>query len=175
MNVIAISGKAEAGKDTFATFFKEIVNDKRVLVVHYADYLKFIARQYFDWDGRKDAEGRELLQYLGTDIVRKKSPDFWVEAVIRLIFALEDYYDFVLIPDCRFPNEILLMREKFGASLVSVRITRRGFQNSLTEKQRSHASETALDAFTFDWDISPDNNLDSLRLMAIEFVESNGF
>ena len=59
-----ISGKMRHGKDTCAQFIKEELErmDKRVLIIHYADYLKFILKQYFGWDGEKNEEGRKLLQ-----------------------------------------------------------------------------------------------------------------
>ena len=47
--VVLISGKAQSGKDTFASLFKryaepyEELEDKRVLIIKYADILKFVA------------------------------------------------------------------------------------------------------------------------------------
>ena len=79
--VICISGKAGAGKDTVATMAKDMLVDRgeRTLVVHYADLLKFICRTFFGWNGAKDAEGRTLLQTVGTDIIRFQKPDYWVD------------------------------------------------------------------------------------------------
>ena len=54
--VILISGKAQNGKDTVANILREVLheNGERVLVTHYADLLKYICRNYFEWDGKKD-------------------------------------------------------------------------------------------------------------------------
>ena len=69
--IVCISGKAQHGKDTTASILREelIQRGYKVLVIHHADLLKFMARSMFEWDGQKDENGRHLLQYIGTDIV----------------------------------------------------------------------------------------------------------
>lgn len=81
MKVILISGKAQNGKDTVAAYMREkLTEDKhRVLITHYADLLKYICRSYFGWDGVKDEKGRKMLQYVGTDVIRKKTRAYgWI-------------------------------------------------------------------------------------------------
>ena len=63
--------------------------------------------------------------------------------------AFEEEYNYVLIADCRFPNEIHRWREE-GYPIISVHVERLGFDNGLTEEQKNHASETALDDYMFD-------------------------
>lgn len=108
MQVIAISGKAQHGKDTSAKILKNMLeaDGYRVLITHYADLLKYMCRTFFGWNGEKDDAGRHILQYVGTDIIRQKRPDFWVDFVTDVLALFPDDWDFVLIPDCRFPNEI---------------------------------------------------------------------
>ena len=152
--IIIFSGKAEAGKDYIATKTKEILEscDSKVLITHYADYLKYLCKEYFNWDGNKDDVGREILQRIGTDVVRNKIPEFWARNVCQFIEVFWDEYDYILISDCRFPDEIELLIDIFGKEFISSvrieRINKNGFpfENSLTYKQNSHASETALDS-----------------------------
>ena len=61
MNVILISGKARSGKDSFANALSEILQskDKKVLITHYADLLKYVCRQFFDWNGEKDEQRKD--------------------------------------------------------------------------------------------------------------------
>ena len=77
MRVILISGSARFGKDSAAFIMKELLEKqkKKVLIIHYADNLKLFAKNYFGWSGQKDQKGRELLQWLGTDVVRKNYED----------------------------------------------------------------------------------------------------
>ena len=79
MDVILISGKAQHGKDTLASAAKDYLEGKgrRVLILHYADYMKYIAKEYFGWNGKKDSVGRHLLQQLGTNIVREVDENYW--------------------------------------------------------------------------------------------------
>lgn len=153
MKVITISGKAEHGKDTAAKSIKNRLESMgySVLICHYADLLKYICKQFFSWDGKKDEEGRSLLQIVGTETIRKKEPEFWVDFIAKILELFPDEWDFVLIPDTRFPNEIDSMKKKFGT--VSVRVVRPNFENHLTEEQRKHESETALDKYKFDYEI----------------------
>lgn len=79
--IILISGKAEHGKTATARIIKERLESegKTVTIVPFASYLKFVCKEYFGWNGKKDLDGRKILQHVGTDVVRKKDPDFWVE------------------------------------------------------------------------------------------------
>lgn len=154
MNIICISGKAQHGKDTAAQGFKEKLEAKghKVLLTHYADLLKWMCANYFGWNGQKDDFGRSLLQRVGTDVVRKQLPDFWVNWVIQLLKLFPNEWDDVIIPDCRFPNEINAIRSAFGntCTVEHVRVERPNFESTLTPEQKAHISETALDGFACD-------------------------
>ena len=175
MKIILISGKAEAGKTTTAKFLKKKLGEQGKLsaIVPYGQYVKDTAKMLFDWDGNKDEKGRALLQWWGTDIVRKNYPDFWIDTVMRLAKVMKDVgrgnrnFDFLIIDDCRFPNEIENWKcsknnlSKHGIlyifdvwDVMTVRIDRPGHENALTEKQRQHPSECALDGYNFDVTIS---------------------
>lgn len=114
MLIIGVSGKAKAGKDTFV----EILRDKIVLfdnkrqvniqVIPFAKRLKELAVQKFPEFKKnidaKDDIGRKLLQFLGTDFYRETvDENFWIKEMKKQINM---YTDILLIPDCRFENEI---------------------------------------------------------------------
>ena len=151
LKVIAISGKAQHGKDTFADALKEelIGRGHRVLVTHYADLLKYICKTFFNWDGQKDEKGRQILQYVGTDVVRKQCPDYWVTFTISIIQMFSENWDYVLIPDTRFPNEVDMLKQYFD-DVQHIRVIRTDFESTLTEEQKNHPSEIALDYVTPD-------------------------
>ena len=164
MKVICISAKAQHGKDTVANFMKECLESKgkRVLVTHYADLLKYICKTFFNWDGQKDEQGRTLLQYVGTDVIRVKEPDYWVGFVADMLCFFEDQWDYVLIPDTRFPNEIDYLKNA-GFDVLYIRVIRENFESSLTEEQQMHPSETALDEYEADVMLYNDSTLDNLK------------
>lgn len=176
MKVICISGKAQHGKDTTAGMMKETLESDgyRVLITHYADLLKYICRTFFGWDGVKDDNGRHILQYVGTDIIREKKPDQWVEFVANILTLFPDEWDYVLIPDCRFPNEIEFLKSH-GFDVTHLRIVRPNFKSPLTKEQQNHPSETSLDGVTPDCSIINDSGLRELRMKIVDWlVERNG-
>lgn len=169
--VILISGHAQNGKDTLA----EVIHHEYerhgscVRILHFADLLKFICRLCFDWDGNKDETGRGLLQYVGTDVVRQKKPDFWVDFIGDLLELFEGHWQYVIVPDCRFPNEVTKLKER-GFDTVHIRVIRDGFDNGLSEEQKNHPSETALDSFSADIYIHNNGTLEDLYKKVDELI-----
>lgn len=174
MKVILISGKAQNGKDTVAgTLQKKLTADNnRVLVTHYADLLKYICRNYFGWDGNKDEQGRQMLQYVGTDVIRKQNPTLWVDFVAMILKYFHENWDYVIIPDCRFPNEVTTMIEN-GFDTVHLRVVRDNFESPLTREQQEHPSETALDDVVPDYYINNSGTLADLEQTITKWIKEN--
>ena len=165
METILISGKAGHGKDTLAKFLKSTLESrgKRVLITHYGDLLKFICTSYFNWDGRKNQDGRTLLQHVGTDIIRARRPQFWVIFILDMLTLLHDQWDYAIIPDVRFPNEIEGLAD---LNPYHIRIIRPGY-NMLTIEQQQHSSETALDNYkNVQLTVINDGTLNDLEIQA---------
>lgn len=173
MKIITISGLAQHGKDTTATIFKNKLEKLgyKVLIIHYADYLKFICKQYFGWNGVKDEKGRSLLQKIGTDKIRKIDPDFHVSIVAKLINVFANDFDYFLIPDTRFPNEIEYLKNK-NYDVLSIRVNRINFENGLTEEQRNHPSEIALNNYKFDRIITYENGIEYVEMAVDQFIKN---
>jgi len=169
MRIITISGKAQHGKDTFANMIKNATTGQRVAILHFADYLKLLAKTAYGWNGIKDDAGRTLLQHLGTDIIRERMPDFWVVIMSTTIFALDNEFDVVILPDTRFKNEVWGMRE-LPFSCLSISIVRPNFDNGLTEEQKNHRSENDLNDYKFDCIIENNGSLEDLKYKALELV-----
>ena len=172
IKIFAVSGKAQHGKDTFANVLYEELNNRghRVLLTHYADLLKFICKSLFNWNGEKDEKGRQILQYVGTDIVRKERPDYWVEFVLDMIDLFGENWDYVTIPDTRFPNEINMLK-KYYDKVEHIRVVRPNFTSTLTEEQLKHPSETALDHVIPDLTIYNKGTMEELRELVKQHIE----
>ena len=171
MKVICISGKAQHGKDTTAGYLKEFLEarGKKVLIAHYGDLVKYVCKTFFGWDGQKDEKGRTLLQYVGTDKIRERRPDYWVKFVYDMLNFFNGEWDYVLISDCRFPNEVEYMQGTFDT--VHIRVVREDFESPLTEEQQKHPSETALDNYPPDILLINRGDLDSLKYAVSEVVD----
>ena len=174
MRVILISGSARFGKDSAAFIMKELLEKqkKKVLIIHYADNLKLFAKNYFGWSGQKDQKGRELLQWLGTDVVRKNYEDTWGDMIVALLKGIKTLYDYVIIPDVRFPNEIDKMCDNFDC--ITIRIIRPNFDNGLTDEQKKHPSETALDNYPMEYELINDGDLEKLLETTKTFLKNIG-
>lgn len=170
--IFLINGQAQHGKDSTANILKEYFNNS--LILHFADYLKFIAKDYLCWNGKKDEEGRTLLQWLGTDRVRigLNKPMFWAERVCEVIEILDNKFDYFFIPDCRFPNELFYTKSKFPNLVSTIHVERLNFDNGLSMEQKNHPSETAFDNFKegFDYYISSESGLDALEVQIVKFI-----
>lgn len=163
MKVVCISGKAQHGKDTTAGMMKTALESMghTVLIAHYGDLVKYVCRTFFGWNGEKDAYGRSLLQKVGTDIVREQRPNYWVDFVKDMLSMFPNEWDFVLIPDSRFPNEIDGLKQD-GFNVIHLRVRRENFESPLTIEQQNHPSETALDHVVPDFLIVNDGTLEDL-------------
>lgn len=164
MKILTFSGSARHGKDTSAMIAGGYLDkiQKTHKTIHYADYLKYVAREYWGWNGEKDEAGRTLLQWLGTDIARERNPNIWVNVAVEFIKTFGIDYDYIFIPDTRFPNEIYTLKNK-GWDVHSFWIHRNDFDNGLTEQQKNHPSETALLDYPFDRIISVESKIYKLK------------
>ena len=174
--IILICGKAGHGKTTFANYLQEQLELKgnTVMRVANADYLKFICQKYFNWNTQKDEAGRQLLQRVGTDIVRAKNEDFWARNTVQLIEVFKDMFDYFIVDDVRFPNEIDMFDKSEIITIKIERFTAGGvYVNPLmTSEQLSHPSEVSLDRRRCNYYIPNINGLDSLRNMAITLLQT---
>lgn len=99
---------------------------------------------------------RDVLQFIGTEVIRLYVPNYHLEAVINSIVPSEK----VVITDARFPNEINSVLDCGG---YVVRINRPYKFKAAKEisKVSSHPSETALDDYT-EWSYIINNDGDCL-------------
>lgn len=178
-----ISGKSGHGKDTAAQIMKKILenSNKRVLIIHFADLVKHYAKDYYNWQGEKNEEGRALLQKIGTEMMRNVFPTYWAEIVGKFIYVAgqQNDFDYCIIPDWRFKNEFSTVYELNSGinKIYRIRIERKNYRNpNMTDKQYNHISETALDNTDFDWIIDNNGNLFQLEAyvrMALLYIDNH--
>lgn len=133
-NIIAINGTIGSGKDAFAQAFVDVGYQR----VSFAKNLKDAVSAIFGWDremlegntpesriqreipdtfwcqklGRDDVSPRWVLQNYGTDVMRKYFHDnIWVFSLEYDMMQMEGD---IIITDCRFPNELKMIRDNNG-------------------------------------------------------------
>lgn len=159
MSLLIISGKARAGKDTFAKMLAEELQKKTgeaCVLMAYAYELKLRVQKDFDMSyeqlfgnekevpdkryPKQDGDGfwtpREVLQSYG-QFFRTIDYDFWVNHLFRIIEEKE--YKNVIITDGRHINEVDAVVDRGG---YHIRVERED-KDSVHNEQ--HISETALD------------------------------
>ncbi len=181
MPIIAVCGFQNAGKDTFANY---LIQNHGFIKLSFASALKDIIAVLFSWDRNKlegikteDRTWREtvdpwwsqqldmphltprfVMQYFGTDLFRNHfHPNIWVKAVERQIL-LNPTANYI-ITDCRFGNEIELVKQHGG---ILIHIARNlptwyhDYKNNLCVKpvEGYHPSDISWIRYDFDHEIS---------------------
>jgi hypothetical protein len=110
-----------------------------------------------------------LLQWWGTDVRRTHFGDsYWVDkTAAKIVNTLTP----IAIPDVRFVNEALLIKD-FGGLVVRVIRTQDGVPVIDPNRDPNHPSETNLDNFEFDHVFHNDGSLEDLYAQVREFIMS---
>jgi hypothetical protein len=175
MKILTFSGFARHGKDSSASIAKYYFEqqNKKCVVIANGDYLKFVCEKYFGWDGVKDAHGRSLLQIKGTEEGRDSYEDVWIDVVVAFLKTFGKQFDYIIIPDVRYENEIQKLKEN-GWDVFSTWVNRSDFDNGLTEEQKNHRSETSLLDYHFDYMISVESKMYKLKDAVEKMIVSRG-
>lgn len=158
--IIGLSGKSGCGKSATASALQKLLPGI-VVRMSFADTLKEEVSRIFkfplEWcytnkNGyllctfERYAAGmphaltvRKLLQWYGTDVMRSRDPEYWVDAMRRKLKETNAHY--VIIDDVRFPNEARMVGECGG---ILVRLNH--FKQLMFLS--NHESETALDDYS---------------------------
>lgn len=164
MKIFIVAGKARHGKDTVASMIRDIYSDKKCINLSYGSYIKDYAMKISDWDGLEETKPRELLQHLGTEVIRNNiDEEFFIKRLCDDIKVYSYYFDVATISDARFPEEIDIPRDMFSDVFV-IKVVRENFESNLTEEQKKHRTETALDDYdNYDYVIYNDGSLEDLE------------
>jgi hypothetical protein len=186
--IIAFAGRKQSGKTTSAEFVTKLFwehGDSKIY--NFADPLKRLCmdilgleyRQCYGsdeeknelvncfWDNRQ-LTAREVLQIVGTDMLRTMQQYVWSNATIRKI--LIEKPDVAIIADCRFPNEVNAIKNVGG---IVIKLSRNPY-NSF------HSSEIALDPDEYDqnnFDLIIDNqdiSIDDQNKIIHTFLQQKG-
>ena len=145
-----ICGKARHGKDTFSGYLKEAYekNNKKLIITQLSKYIKYYAREMTGWNLTEEDKPRELLQQLGTGVIREKlgKEDLFINRVIDDYDVFSCFYDAIIISDVRLKKEVEDLRKAIP-DLIAVHIDRPNFDNGLSEEQKKHRTEIDLDDY----------------------------
>lgn len=165
--IIGVSGRAGAGKDTIAAALRRDGFER----IAFADPLKRACAIVFGLtheqthgrekeivDLRWGLSPRQIMQRFGTEAIRDVfGEDVWIKSMAAQIERVraEGSKRGVVIPDVRFPNEAEAVRAWGGQLWRVVRPD--------VAAVAEHVSETALDRFQFDVTVHNTGTIDDLR------------
>lgn len=150
--LIGLSARVGKGKDHMA---KVISARRGFFQLSFADHLKMtlIANTEMTWDEafvQKPQWVRERLQQYGTEEIRDQVDfDFWINALEGWIQTLHRRHKITkfVISDVRFANEVEWIHRNEG---IVIRLdSDRETVEELTQEQKTHRSESSLDAYDF--------------------------
>lgn len=126
--LIGIGGFAQSGKDTFVKIAKKQLKEHGYSSIRlaFADALKeeldpFTTKQYGISSWTNDIEEKKLIRRAMVShgcIMRDINPGYWINKIDRLIENVHFNEDVIFISDCRFPNEVDWVHEKWGGWFV---------------------------------------------------------
>lgn len=98
----------------------------------------------------------KLLQWWGTEYRRAQDPLYWVKKWKEQVEYAENYVgDMVFVTaDARFLNEVKAVKEVGGYTCRVVRLDESGDLYTSTDRDNSHVSETELDFYNWDFEIT---------------------
>ena len=188
--LIGFSGKKGSGKSYFADY---LVNNKLFIKLSFASPLKEITKILFNLSDEdvKDpikkelinpkfnASPRELMQWLGTDIMREEfnkkfnySGSIWIDSVKdKIKTLLKDNKD-VVIDDVRFQNEVDMIHS-LGGIVINLR---NDLDNTLNNSTSTHSSENQKLTFNYEFvnDKSYSNTYDIYLNLDLLFNKHHG-
>lgn len=188
--LIGFSGKKGSGKSYFSDY---LVNNKLFIKLSFASPLKEITKILFNLSDEdvKDpikkelinpkfnASPRELMQWLGTDIMREEfnkkfnySGSIWIDSVKDKVKTLLDNNKDVVIDDVRFQNEVDMIHS-LGGIVINLR---NDLDNTLTNSTSTHSSENQKLTFNYEFvnDKSYSNTYDIYLNLDLLFNKHHG-
>ncbi len=173
MKIILIGGKANSGKDSTAEYIDNYYRNKGLDVVNIqiAYYIKMYAKQIAMWDGDNETKPRQLLQDLGTELIRKQIDEyFFIKRILQDIDVYSRYFDVITISDGRMPEEFEEIKKAYPET-ISLHIIRPGYVSHLTKNQKAHVTESLVDEIKYDYEIINDGTLEDLDKKAVKFCK----
>lgn len=143
--LIILTGKAQSGKNASANIIKKYLEkqNKKTVIISYAKYLKDYAKEITNWNGRESTKPREFLQQIGVELIKNQiDENMLINRIKEDIKVYEYFFDVIIISDARFKEEIENIKTN---NTIVIKVD--GKENKLTNNQKQHITETALDDY----------------------------
>lgn len=168
--LIILTGHAQSGKNETANIIKEYCENKnkKTVILAYAKYIKDYIKEITNWDGSEETKPRELLQQLGVELIKDQiDENMLINRIKEDIKVYEYFFDVIIISDARFVTEIENIKNN-NTTVIKIE----GKENNLTEIQKNHITETALDNYNkYDYIIKNNKTKENLKKQIGKIME----
>lgn len=187
--IIGLSGLAGSGKTTFSKIATEKFN---FVELSFAAPLKNIVSQLFCWNRQRldgntsddriwretidekwssllniaDFSPRRALQIFGTEVGRQISDRLWIE-ILRERINSQPLDKCIVISDCRFKNELELIKDMGGQTISINRFT----TESIVGNSPQHASEQMQAVDNYDFNLDNSGTLEDFERKISDFLQ----
>lgn len=187
MILIGLGAKACQGKNYVANYMKEAIPEIRFY--SFADELKRHCKANHDelvgqWQLAHQTKAipaakddpiygvTAILQWFGTEVMRKHNPNYWVDCVASTI--AKENPEVAVVTDVRFPNEAAWVKNHDGYLVEVIRLQEDGTRYYDPNRDKNHTSETALDDYQ-GWDyvlLCRSGDLNALRNKSLGILKN---
>lgn len=173
--IFCVCGKAGSGKSLVGKYLYDFYtqNNYKVIISPYTKYLKQYIKEITGKDVDEINKPRAMLQQLSSKLIKGKLGynDLFINRQLEDISIYKYFFDIIIIPDVRFPNEIEILKKNFD-NVFSIGVKRVNFDNGLSLKEKNDVTEISLDNYKkFDYNIENYGN-EKLKIEVLNIIDS---
>lgn len=167
MKVIIVNGAAKNGKDKFVNFCMK--NHKNSVNWSTIDKVKKVAKNSFDWDGKKTDEARKFLSEMKRIWSEYNNGPFnhMVNKISKNQSKLndKDKNDFIYFIHCREPQEIQKFVDEYKENCITVLLKRDD------REVPNNDSDMNVGNYKYDYFIDNNGNINDLENASNDFLD----
>ena len=177
-NIIGVAGYARTGKDTFGSILcnelsKTGVKAKKLSLAYVlkSDLDNFLLDKFgisaFTEDPKEKSFIRPLLICYGTDLMRKKDPEYWIKKLQKTVDLNTNCGIISVICDIRFLNEASWLRNNGG---ILVHLKRPGMEPADKNENNNEQALKQVSDFPILWNTFTENYIENCSSIVKNFI-----
>ena len=177
-NIIGVAGYARTGKDTFGSILIKQLGDlgiscKKLSLAFElkSDLDNFLTEKFgisaFTENSKEKNFIRPLLICYGTELMRKKDPEYWIKKIQKTIDLNNNCGIISVVCDIRFMNEASWLRKNGG---VLVHLKRTGIEAADKNELNNENALREFSDFPVTWDSFTEDYIDKCEPLVKQFI-----
>ena len=179
-NIIGIAGYARTGKDTFGSILIKELNaiglSARKLSLAFelkSDLDNFLQQKFgisaFTEDPKEKNFIRPLLICYGTELMRKKDPQYWIRKIQKTVDLNINSGIISVVCDIRFLNEATWLRKSGG---ILAHLKRSGVDPADKNENQNDDALREVSDFPIDWESFTEDYINKCKPIVKKFINN---